>query len=547
MWCLGLNGPPAGWHDTAACLVDGTGEVVAFAEEERFNRERHSVHRGPAQSTRFCLARAGIDFADLDVVAIGWDTPALYPDRFADDADLLRHIVGWPDGLPACRVVHVPHHLAHAVSAFHASPFEQAGVLVADGNGESEGTTCWHFRAGRPPVQLARWSTLDSLGFGYDAASRWLGFSFLDAGKTMGLAAYGRAAAVAAPELARLDGDGYRLAITEQALRDRVPDLPRRQRYEEIIARWLACFTELTGVPGPAWPGGELQHDPAAVLVAWAAQSMVESVIGHLAELTRTLTGTPALCLSGGVALNCSTNGLLAPPLYVPPMPHDAGVALGAAWYVAPPLVRRQPFAPYLGSEPGPGGTADNLKVEDLDLDVVAAMLLDGQVGALVEGRSEVGPRALCHRSILALPRPDTQHRRLNAIKSREPWRPFGPVARAAGAASWWSERAGLSHYMVGAAPVTALGQEVVPAAVHVDGTTRPQTILTGYAETAGALLDTLARAGAPPVLVNTSFNRRGEPIVDTTEQAVEAFLAMDLDFLVLGPDRLVRRTGGYR
>lgn len=545
MWCLGLNGPPAGWHDSAACLVNGAGTVVAYSEEERFNRIRHSPHRGPVRSTRWCLAQAGIDFADLDAVAVGWDTPALYPERFADDADFLRHIIDWPDGLPACPVVHVPHHRAHALSAFYASPFDDAGVIVADGNGESEGTTIWHCRTGAAPVQVAQWSTLDSLGFAYDAASRWLGFSFLDAGKTMGLAAYGRAAGVPAPRVARTSADDYRLAIADRAARDGLPDLPRKRRYDQLITRWLAVLSELAGADKPVRPADELHQDPAAVLVAWIVQTMVEDVMGHLAGLARTLTGTPSLCLSGGVALNCSANGQLSAPLYVPPIPHDAGVALGAAWYAVPPRSRTTPFPPYHGSEPEPERlTVDGLRCEDLDIEVLAGLLLDGQVGALVEGRSEVGPRALCHRSIVALPRPASQHDRLNTIKSREPWRPFGPVALEPSAPAWWTESARLSHYMVGAARVTESGLEALPATVHVDGTTRPQVIVDGYAQTARATLDALAAAGAPPVLVNTSFNRRGEPIVNTAEEAVDAFLAMNLDFLVLGPDRLIRRPG---
>ncbi len=548
MWCLGLNGPPAGWHDTAACLVNGAGELIAFAEEERFNRIRHSPHHRPASSARYCLEQAGIGFADLDVVAVGWDTPSLYPGRFADDAQFLRYVVGWPDDVAPCDVVHVPHHLAHAVSAFYASPFDEAGVLVADGNGESEGTTIWHCRAGQPPVQLARWSLLDSLGFGYDAASRWLGFSFLDAGKTMGLAAYGRASGLTAQEVVQLCPDGYRLAIAGKAEADGVAELPRKERYGQIIARWMALLSELSGASGPARPGGELHLDQGAVRVAWIVQSMVEQVVGHLAGLTRTLTGTAALCLSGGVALNCSANGLLAPPLYVPPVPHDAGVALGAAWHVACPQDRSKPFAPYLGREPGRAEAAGpDLLTEDLDPATVVRLLLSGQVGGVVEGRSEAGPRALCHRSILALPRPQSQHQHLNSIKSREPWRPFGPVTLGSRAPAWWSEPASLSHYMVGAAVVTEHGREVVPATVHVDGTTRPQVILDGHARIARAILEGLAAQGAPPVLVNTSFNRRGEPIVDTAEQAVDAFLELNLDFLVLGQDRLIRRMRGGR
>jgi carbamoyltransferase len=170
----------------------------------------------------------------------------------------------------------------------------------------------------------------------------------------------------------------------------------------------------------------------------------------------------------------------------------------------------------------------------------VAELLLDGRIGAVVEGRAEIGPRALCHRSILALPRPRSLARRLNAVKHREPWRPFGPVAAPRMAGVLWQDQAALHRYMLGAAHVTAEGDAAAPAVVHVDGTTRPQ-ILDGAAPATAAVLEALERAGAPPVLVNTSFNDRGQPIVNTAHEAVATFRAMGLDFLVL-EDRLVTR-----
>jgi carbamoyltransferase len=264
--------------------------------------------------------------------------------------------------------------------------------------------------------------------------------------------------------------------------------------------------------------------------------------VGWLARHTRAVTGLPALCMAGGVALNCSTNGQLDQPLYVPPVPHDAGVALGAAWYVSPPRSPRIPFDPYRGPDAAHHSDLDLTGIERVDLSIerVTSMLSEGRVGAVVEGRSEVGPRALCHRSVIAVPRPASIHGRLNDIKHREPWRPFGPVATVGTASRLWGERGDLTRYMVGATLVTETGALVAPAVVHADGTTRPQNLRSGEAPVVEALLGELDRQGDPAVLINTSFNDKGQPIVSTAAEAVDTLRRLKLDFLVLGDDLLL-------
>ncbi|AJP00813.1 carbamoyltransferase [Streptomyces cyaneogriseus subsp. noncyanogenus] len=550
MWTLGVNAPPTGWHDTAACLIDGTGRVIAFSEEERCNRVRHSLYRKPLHAARHCLDQAGITAADLDVVAIGWDTEQLYPRRFADDAEFLDFAVGLDFGDRLPEVVRVPHHAAHAASSFYASPFSKAGVLVVDGHGENESTTIWTFEDGAEPRRERAWPRTSSLGYAYDAASTWLGFSFLNAGKTMGLAAYGRAAGLAVESLVDLDADDFRLAVPPLAERTgRATAEEVKEQYDLTVAAWRERYAKIVGADAPAAPEGGLADDPKAVLVAYTAQRIVEETVTALAAATRKIAGTDALCLAGGVALNCSTNGTLPGPLYVPPVPHDAGVALGAAWTVCPPRERtREPLSPYLGTGiDGPAGsrtpapdTTDLIR-EDLDIDRVTDLLLAGRVGAVAQGRAEVGPRALCRRSIIAVPDTAEVNTRVNAIKDRERWRPFAGVTRPEYGARLWERQEHLSRYMLGAARATDLGRRVAPGVVHVDGTTRPQVLHADEAPAVGAVLDTLERRGAPPVLLNTSFNGRGEPIVNTRGDALAAFRALELDFLVLG-DALFRK-----
>ena len=559
MWVLGVNCPPAGWHDPAACLVDGDGRVVAFSEEERFNRKRHAIECPPSLAASYCLAAAGIEPGDVDVVALGWDIPALHPGRFADDAALLRHALGPGWERSGVEIVPVRHHLAHARCAFHASGFQAASVLVVDGTGEQEATTIWSCRAGSAPKLERTWSTAQSLGCAYNAASEWLGFSMHQAGKTMGLAAYGHELGV--PRLVRFDGD-YVLRVS-----DPEPGVPRTQievadQYNRTVSGWLAEFARIAGAPRARLPAERLHEEAAAVLVARCAQALVEDVLPWLAAEARTLAGVDELCLAGGVALNCSANGRLLQPVYVPPVPHDAGVALGAAWHVCPPRTTGAPLSPYLGAEPAGSGAAsgradplDGLVRAAFEPDRVAELLLDGRIGAVVEGRAEIGPRALCHRSILALPRPRRLARRLNGVKHREPWRPFGPVAPPSMAGVLWQDQAALHRYMLGAAHVTAegdaawrgagwgpaAGAAAAPAGVPGAGPPRPQS-LAGAAPAAAAVLEALERAGAPPVLVNTSFNDRGQPIVNTADEAIETFRALGLDFLLL-EDRLVTRA----
>lgn len=425
MWILGVNAPPAGWHDAAACLVDGSGNVIAYSEQERHNRVRHAIGDGfnkPVGAARFCLDQAGITIDDIDVIAIGWNVDQMFPGFFADERELATHATGFdfPGRLP--RIVRVPHHEAHAASAFYASPFSEAGVLVIDGNGENESTSIWSFSYGRAPELKRAWPRTASLGYAYDGASEWLGFHHLNAGKTMGLAAYGRAQGLSVETLLDIDGGDLRPAVPSlpeshgQATIDEIG-----RHYGATVAAWRDLYSKLAGADGPTVPVHRLPEDPAAVLVAYTAQRLIEDAVTSLASTARGLAGVEELCLAGGVALNCSANGVLPGPVFVPPVPHDAGVALGAAWTVCPPRRTGEAMSPYLGEDVRAPGVAhpemSGLLRTDFDADQVTDLLLDGQVGAVAQGRAEIGPRALCHRSILAVPDTADVHARVNRIK----------------------------------------------------------------------------------------------------------------------------------
>ncbi|MFC7384233.1 carbamoyltransferase C-terminal domain-containing protein [Sphaerisporangium rhizosphaerae] len=550
MWVLGLNAPAVGWHDVAACLVDGDGVVHALVEQERVSRVKHGLREYPARAAQACLDMAGITAADVDVVTVGWDMPRHSarddlgldppvlgrPWRFGDSRDWLATALGWRvDAARHPEVVFVPHHLAHACASFYASGHAEAAVLVVDGNGDDESVSIYDARYGRMLVRRERWPIPHSLGLMYDAVSRTIGLSFLEAGKTMGLAAYGKARGA------------DRWPIFEVCAGAFSPPfhLPSGAPHRDVMRAWWDHFARI-GFRRRDGDPATLDGDEDAVRLAWSAQASLQEVMAMLARRAREVTGHDVLCLSGGVALNCSSNGLLPPPVYVPPVPHDAGVSLGSAWAVAPPARPRAPLSPYLGRRVRPREIDEalarhGLAAREVLPETVARWLLAGRMGGVVTGRAEIGPRALCHRSIIAAATDDRMRDRLNRAKGRELWRPLGPVGLAESEGRHW-EASPLHRYMVGASLMTDLGAKEAPAGVHVDGTARPQMI--GREDgVVWDVLDRLRASGAPAVAINTSFNTREEPIVDDAEGAVRSARAIGLDFLIL-EDRLVDLSG---
>jgi carbamoyltransferase len=514
-------------------VIDGL--VIAFGEEERFSRRKHAVQQPPHHAVAFCLQQAGLTIHDVDVVAVGWDVPKLMVQdgrgsRQFNEREYLEYVLGLrsPSAVRP-KVVFVPHHLAHATCGYFASPYQEAAVLVVDGIGESESVSVYVASAEGRLKHLRSWPAASSLGLLYDASCKFVGLSSLEAGKLMGLAAYGRARGVKAWKLAEFLQDEYRLAIPFET----------GTSHEDVLTRWLHVLTARSG-------GGEIRtnrkamdSDELAVQAAWSAQYCVEQAVQWLCATGRRLAGRDELCLVGGVALNCAANGLISEPVFVPPVPHDSGVALGAAWHVSPPTGERKAMSPYLGLDITSKGWSNSLTTSGvtcrpLNEELVIERLLSGKVGGIVDGRAEIGPRALGHRSIVTLPRPAERRDQVNRIKSREPWRPFAPVGLAECNGQLWDERQHLFRYMIGASIVTAKGAEVIPGAMHVDGTARPQ-VATEDLGLVGRLLVELRRDGVHPVLLNTSFNGPDEPIVNTPTEALATFTRLGLDFVVIG------------
>ena len=522
---LGVNAGVATFHDPSACLIDEHGTVLACVEEERLSRVRHAPGvKMPVLAVAQCLGLAGIGPQEVDAVAVGWDEPRMSAGgglgwRFDSPRQFLGQLGFYGPRLPD--TYFVAHHHAHAASAFHASPYDHAAVLVVDGNGEDECTTIFRARRGEPLIRLARWPRIYSLGYLYEAASVWLGFGKRGGGKTMGLAAYGADDGMADPGWLTAGPNGLVCALGSDPLQD----------YDTLKGRWRDRIARFAGAPAPQRPPADLDTDPAAVRVAAAAQSTVETVMAWLVEQARSMTGFDQVCIAGGVGLNCAANGRLTGPVYVPPIPHDAGVALGAAWSLSAP---RQPvvFSAYTGGWPGPlPADLTGVTVHEVDVDAVADLLVEGRIVGVCRGRSEVGPRALCHRSFLASPLTSQMRQRMNTLKRREQWRPFGPVTHTD--PGLWSPAGHLQRYMIGAVPLTEQGCELLPAVRHIDGTTRPQLLADGDEDFVWAVLEALRRRGHPPVLLNTSFNGPSQPLVQTAAQALECARRLGADAVV--------------
>lgn len=542
MIVLGLHGWE-GTHDAAAALLV-EGEVVACIEEERLTRRKHALSARPALSARAVLHQAGIGWEEVDVVAYGWDLPRYLPRHgqrfpFADDREFLAAALRirprrWP------RLEWVDHHEAHAAASFFSSGFPAAAVLVVDGQGEERSISLYSADSGG--MRLVRtWPPACSLGFLYEAATLYCGFGFLDAGKTMGLAPY--APRPAEPLPLAWEGD------------DLSSPLSRDLEEDAVVAGWGRLLAERFGsrarpesvfdprTSGMRWRSeGVAAHHPD---VAAAAQETVERVLLELVEYAQRATGHARVVLAGGVALNCVANGRLAErceALFVPPTVHDAGAALGAAMLAAHrggdavrPLARADLGLEFSADDVEEVVAHSRLRARRVDDPARegARRLADGEVIGWFQGRSEVGPRALGHRSILALPSVEGNRDRVNRIKGRELWRPLAPSALA-WETEWMFGRPLHSPYMLRSLALTPAARGGIPAIAHVDGSTRVQTVEADGGPFA-RLLEGVRSATGRGVVMNTSFNAPGEPVVFSPADAIRTFSTMGLDALVLG------------
>jgi carbamoyltransferase len=552
-----------GSHDSSAALVRD-GELVAAAEEERFSRAKHDG-RVPFGAIDYCLGAAGISMNDVDWLA--------YPDRpfrtgvnsqlaemksetlatmvsegkarsrsklHKKVLDVTTRVGLAPDlgmhpmveeGFRALTqrygklppVKYYGHHLAHAAAAYLTSGFDEAAIVTIDGRGGPLSAATWHAHRSQIDV-LDEEPYTNSLGWFYRDCTRFLGLGDFGEGKLMGLAPYGRASAQVSRVSNLLDTTDarwfrYRTAPTEAAA-----GFPRRGS-EDVLSGPYADFAAAT------------QH-----ALERGYERAVRSAVGR--------SHTRKVCVGGGVALNCSANGKLldssvADDMWLFPASGDAGLSVGAALLCARDigeLSQRRIDSPYHGPEFSDADIESAIQSEsrvtytrpgNLSFEV-AKSLAGGSVTGWFQGKMELGPRALGNRSILADPRTIAMRDKVNRVKGREMWRPLAPSVLAELAGEYFVN-VPPNAFMLFATQVTELTREVAPAIVHVDGSARPQPVTRELNAPYYELISTFNALTGVPIILNTSFNAAGEPIVCTPADAIRTFLSIELDLLAIG------------
>lgn len=547
---LGINSV---YHESAAALVID-GALVAAVEEERFNRIKHgkqanfdNPHQFPERAIRFCLKHAGLTAADIDHVAYSfapkerraqyraewWDPrfEETFMLRLGQVRAVAEEILERPLGP---RFHFVPHHLAHAASAYFPSGFDRAAILTIDGIGEVAGSTL----AKAVGTRIQSLETFDyphSLGFLWEALSGYLGFSQYDASKVMGLAAYGN------PEVFRPAFQSILRVGEEDYAVDR----------EMVSMQSTNWWDRVEALFGP--PRFEDQRlEPRHADVAAALQEATNAAVMALVRRLKRKAPFDKLCIAGGVALNCVTNGLVRQSgefsdVFIPSAPHDAGTAIGAAFVVHCAKQKSRPkrgsATPYLGpafdrreiqaAVKAAGLTARRSKDPARE---AAEMIAAGKIVAWFQGRMEFGPRALGNRSLLADPRrPDMRQILNQRIKHREDFRPFAPSVMAEHADQWFEVGAhGTSHeFMLFACDVKPGLRNRIPAVVHKDGSARLQIVTRTSNPRFHEVLSCFHAQTGVPLVVNTSFND-SEPIVCTPTDAIVTFRKSGIDALFM-------------
>ena len=548
LWVLGVN---VGLHDASAALLKN-GALVAMIEQERLSRNKRALGESPADAIDFCLNFAGISLADVAAVGLGTDLARLRAwqgltlQETSKGPELDSPVRLFPkqadSGESIPPLVPVDHHFAHAASAFWPSGHDDAAIMVVDNRGEDSSTSLYHGIRGEINL-LFRFGVDTSLGLFYRSAAEFAGLygKYGEVGKLMGLAAYGEPTESVSLEWSST-GPSFKGLSPLPPLRGfELPEYRKNQLLEYFATH--------------AFPFAVGLSDDIMAYANFAAsiQKSLELVELKLAEQLKDATRSPVLIITGGVGLNCSANGRIAASgtfdqVVVPPIPHDAGVALGAALEV----MRRsdQRLVPGFRMDHAYWGPEfpkelirtelENARVKYVQLDLdgltkkVAAALAERKLVGWFQGRSEIGPRALGARSLLGNPTSRETLVRLNTVKSREMWRPLAPSVQRERFFEFFDYPIA-SPFMTVATQVKKDARPKIPAVVHVDGSSRPQIVDYKVNPMFWNLIESFGELSGVPVLTNTSFNLSGEPIVNSPADAIRDFLKADIDLLAIG------------
>ena len=553
-----------GYDAAAALVVDGA--VVAAAAEERFNRNKHSGEF-PIGAIRYCLSDAGISCNEVDEIAHCFDYSPYkaayavdeiavqrFREVFSREALLALVHQDLPN-FPLERVYQVNHHLSHGASAYFTSGWDECLVVVIDGMGEVHSASVYHARNGRLD-KLHHISALDSIGILYSLVTFHLGFDFnADEYKIMGLAPYGD------PERFRSFFEEAVLLRDDGSIRIPILRLNRSRDERENYLRTRNYLNE--HLIKERRPDGEITDEHRDV--AAALQACLDRAMLHLCGHFGARTGLRRLALAGGVALNCTANGKvlragLFDELYVQPASGDDGAAVGAALYRASQAGRvrnkRSPvpfFGPCYAMEDVNAALSefrdliDAVRFETFEETCreAARLIAAGQVVAWYRGKMEFGPRALGHRSIVADPGQPEMRDRINAmVKKREAFRPFAPAVSIEQVHHWFDvEPMTELPYMIMTVSVRDQCRQALPAITHINGSARVQTVSARDNKDFHGLLYAVGKTTGREMVLNTSFNIKGQPIINTPQEALETFLRTGIDVLFVENVLVRRRT----
>lgn len=545
-WVIGVN---HGIHDSSAAIFKD-GELVFWVEQERISRIKHAVGISPAQSIKACLDFTNTNLNEIDCIALGSDHNKLGEWLGLSESERKKQLpfdsLNWllpistfgPYG--NIEVRSYAHHDCHAASAYFGSGFESANCLIMDAMGENTSTSAYYF-TGLDRKKVFNYGVSDSIGFFYEAAAEYCGFSKTDAGKFMGLAAYGEPIFLKNIPLS-ISEDNRKLwqhrKYSESSGREGI-----EARHQSLIEYFKSnCFP---------FHAGLIEDLMSYKNFASSVQHAVELCVFDLVDNLINKTGEKNLVLAGGVALNCTMNGKLSQhrkidKFYVQPASTDSGVAYGAGVLACIDLygsnVQLKSLThPYWGESEGPdeieialelsGLKYEEKKFEDI-CSITADALNNHKIVAWHQGRAEVGPRALGARSLLGNPTNRANLIKLNKIKNREIWRPLAPSVLEQYYDSYFMGRP--NNFMLVSAVVKESKRSQVPAIVHVDGTARPQSINKLYNNRYHKLVEKFHNLSGIPLLINTSLNGRGMPVCYKVRDSINFFKKSQIDLLVV-------------
>ena len=547
MYFLGIC---SNFHDPAVALIRDN-KIVAFVEEERFNRIKHSEGFFPHRALEWVLKKEGIKITDIDKIGY-YANPTMSNMVFQKIPQIVRSpikIAGalrWKEKLKRLpleglkhhfkykgEIEYIEHHLCHAASTFFLSGIKKSNILTIDGNGEAASTTMRYGNVSEIEL-LYEIKVPHSLGYVYNAITEFLGFERNEGeGKVMGLAPYGDTYYPIFDKFIKLTKNGF--VIDTRIITSENPIQP--VYFTDYVVKKL-------GEPRLPSEKIEKRHQD----IAYSLQERLEQTALHLVERFIEITGNKNLCLAGGVTLNCKMNGRilesgLIDDIFIQPAAGDAGCALGAALWLA----HEEGFKfkklehVYFGPEYSDEEVEKALKIAKIPYEKIsdpsgtaAELLAQGKIVGWFQGRMEAGPRALGNRSILADPRDPEIKDKLNyLVKHREPFRPFCPSLLDK-AKKEYLENAYESPFMILSFKVPEEKRKEIPGVVHVDGTVRPQTVTKEANPKYYKLISEFEKLTGVPVVLNTSFNDKGQPIVENPGQAVKMFFGTGMDALII-------------